>query len=512
MTRQPRNTWNRWLMMCFAVLAIGLSFAWVGDAYATTGTAPPTGGSGLVANCSDYPGIANRVVKCVRTTMENAAGKFFAGFYPMLMQSVTAFLTLGVVVYGVMMAAGMVEKIGRDSMVLLLKVAFVAYFVQNVDLLYIWIVQSVDSLAAVIFNFSNVNHPTAPYCMIGKNSVWERLDCLIDTLFGLKYTGDSAATSNVRLSGEGLARGMFAFFASAFLSSIPGAIIAIIGFMFMYTMLFFLTKVLFTFLVSYMAILFLMIIGPIFMPLVIFRTTKQYFDNWMKLVIACALQPIIIVAFASFSVAAIDVAVFSGEMSFVRAIAGDEAKASNFNLNRYIQERDGYKKSSAGPQTIAEDSVRDAGTGEVVRGIWGAATRNECGLDSSSVSAMAGSAHECAKGWVVGINFKEIDWAKLAEVRNPPVVVDTAADPDDNKEKALMRDLYASAILTAVTMFIMSALMQVVPQIANDLVGSYRQTPNLMGVGGGWKWQQQGSAASSNIASALVSQRTGGGG
>lgn len=501
------NYVKRMVMTAMAVaLFMGL-LTYSHGAFAATPTPP---GGGLVAQCEDYPGITYRIVGCVRMTLENASGAFFVNFFPLVKGYFNAVLTLGVAIYGVMMAAGMVEKIGRDSIVLLLKIAFVAYFVQNIGGLYSTVTDMMDAMSAAVFNFATINHPSAPVCMIGKANIWERMDCLIDTLFGLKSNIGAApaaagaaadATSNIRLEGNGLARGLIAFFGSALVSSVPGFIVGIIGFMFLYIMLFFMLKVIFVYLMAYMAILFLLIIGPFFMPLVLFRVTKQYFDNWVKLIISCAMQPVLMVVFVSFAVAAVDVVVFSGDKSFVRTIAGDAATASGFNLNRYIESKGGYVDHTFGP-TVHGTSTRNIPSNSQVRqGITGSLISNDCGLTQAAnngVNGVVTAAQECAEGWVVGITTKEIDWKKLAEARQPPVVQGDA----ENLEQAFMRELYASAILTAVMMFIINALMKVVPQLANDLVGSYRQTPNMMGLAGGWKWQQGGS---SQIASQMTS-------
>jgi hypothetical protein len=54
-----------------------------------------------------------------------------------------------------------------------------------------------------------------------------------------------------------------------------------------------------------------------------------------------------------------------------------------------------------------------------------------------------------------------------------------------------MDELMSSAILVAVIVFIMNALMRVVPAIANDLNGSALQTPNLFAQAGKWAGQDQ---------------------
>ena len=93
-----------------------------------------TAGGGLVPNCDCYAGVANRIVGCVRQTLRNAAYAFLSpqtGFYSLVRQPIMALITLAVAIYGAMLAAGMVEKPSRDTFVLLLKLGFVIWAVEN---------------------------------------------------------------------------------------------------------------------------------------------------------------------------------------------------------------------------------------------------------------------------------------------------------------------------------------------------------------------------------------------
>jgi hypothetical protein len=441
------------------------------------------------ADCSRYEGLSTRIVACVQATVRTAGNTIFTDFYPMVANFVAAVLTFGVIVFGIMMAMGMVEKLSRDAMVLLLKVAFVAYFVQNVDMLYAWVIAMVDSLSNIMFTFATVQHPTTPVCIVNKVSVWERVDCLTDTLIGIRTENSAGGggSSNRYLTGHGLMRGLVAFFGSAFFSSIPGFIIGVIGFLFLYTMVIFMVKALFTYLMAYMALMFLMILAPFFMPMVLFRVTKLYFDTWVKLIIGFALQPVIIVTFVTFAVAAMDVVVFSGQRSFVRTIAGDAARGSGFNLNTYLDQIGAYSTRTIGPEMVGQSSAPSAARATPQRGVAGNVLMTQCGQNVQNaairgVGGAVGAAQDCARGWVVGLNLRAIDWEKVAENRSPPVTVSGT----ETKAAAFMKELMSAAILMAVMMFIINALMRVLPSLANDLVGSATQTPNLFGQATKW--------------------------
>ena len=492
MNHAPFRRRNRWASIGLAGLMLGLVIL-------TPEAASASGGQ--VANCSRYDGLSSRIVACTQETLRNAGNTLFANFYPIVANFVTAVLTLGVIVFGIMMALGMVEKLSRDAMVLLLKVAFVAYFVQNVDMLYAWIIAMIDALSNVMFTFATVQHPTTPVCIIDKVSVWERVDCLIDTLIGIRTDNAGGnGSANRQLTGHGLMRGLVAFFGSAFFSSVPGFIIGIIGFMFIYTMLMFMVKAMFTYLLAYMAVMLMMLVAPFFMPMVLFRATKQYFDTWVKLIIGFSLQPVIIIAFVSFAVAAVDVVVFSGQRSFVRTIAGDAAKSGGFNLNTYLDGIGAYSTRTIGPEMVGANHNPAAPQTNRQRGVAGNVLMTQCGQNVQNAAAggvnnAVGAAQNCARGWVVGLNLRAIDWQKVAESRNPPVLVSGTG----TKQAAFMKELMSSAILTAVMVFIVNALMRVVPSLANDLIGSASQTPNLFGLASKWDIQGQATGASDRV-------------
>jgi hypothetical protein len=138
-----------------------------------------------------------------------------------------------------------------------------------------------------------------------------------------------------------------------------------------------------------------------------------------------------------------------------------------------------------GPEIIGESSNQDAPNTTEQKGVGGNVLMTKCGLNLPSgggVGGAVGAAQNCAKGWVVGLNLHSIDWNVVANKRIPQVVV---AIPK-TLEASFMDELMSSAILVAVIVFIMNALMRVVPGIANDLNGSALQTPDLFAQSGKW--------------------------
>lgn len=469
--------------------------------------------------CSQYVGVANRVVTCVRETLKHAmmgdgegSTSFFTSFYPLVQSMIAGFLTLGIIIYGIMAAYGMLEKISRDVMMLTVKLAFIGFFTLNVNLMYTELMAVMDSLGQAVIGFAPAQEDTETnrqsVCLkemieaseandADYTAPWMSVDCLLDSIIGIKMVdADSIAlggessekVGNRLLNGTGLSRGLIAFFFSSMGTSILGLIIAIIGFLFLYSLVFLIAKALFTYLMGYLGLTVLMIVAPIFIPLVLFRKTKEFFDHWVKLLISFTLQPVLVLAFVTFSIMAVDLALFSGEYSVMYRIAGEASKQGGegtFNLNQYLTDKGAYVKE---PRVLAEyrtsrDPIKDfkKDTSGIIEGLAKAdcselAMKNDAELKQRCSEAFP------IKKWVDTIN-----WKKLAAARNPAVDDPGAEEGDastmtaeDRKGRQLSREVLAAVIFATMVVLIMNGLVNIVGVIANGLVGEEFQSPNLV--------------------------------
>lgn len=520
---------------------------------AITGDCPADPGA-VVASCDCYPGLANRIVGCIRQTLHNASEVYFDpddGIHGIVSKAISAMMILGVAIYGVMLSAGMVEKLGRDTFTLLLKIAFVSYFVINTQELYNIFLIMIDALASEVFQFSSSGLGTSPNGLLNvcmdRATIWERMDCMIDSVIGIQIstiTSPDFKGFNDKITGDMLQRGLIGTFFQMMKSSSFGIVIGLMGFFFIYSMLFFLVRVLFAFLMSFISLTFLMMLGPIFIPMIIFRVTKQYFDKWVRLVIASCLQPILLVAFITFAIAGLDLVMFTGPTAVVRVIAGNKIDEPNFNLQAYINQ---YLDNSAisGPSVKGEASDQDfRQTVGTVKGIVEATSTkclgNTIGNVTSSLNPGAvasakpqqgiNSLLDCTRTQVKQLPYKAVDLARLAAFRDPPVIDQAASDrykfalisvgtaPDDQASVAEFREasrvlmqritqeLFASVAVAVMMMLLLQTLMKVVPMISTDLTGEFRYTPNFMGGKSGGLDTKLSGQVSQNMKS-LVSGR-----
>ena len=76
------------------------------------------------------------------------------------------------------------------------------------------------------------------------------------------------------------------------------------------------------FISAYIAFALMILVSPIFIPMTLFRSTKAYFEKWLRLTIGFVLQPVFIFVYLTMMLAAYDTIVFDGERSLYRAVVG----------------------------------------------------------------------------------------------------------------------------------------------------------------------------------------------
>ncbi|MES2985064.1 MAG: type IV secretion system protein [Pseudomonadota bacterium] len=530
-------------MHCFILLMFGvLVMGFAASATAQTATGTVTQAAQTV-NCSaNYVGLTNKIAGCIRATVDAGAALFFTGLYPLIRNTIMIVMTLAVTLYGVLMAMGMVEKIGRDTFMLVIKLGAVSWFCASSPLIYSTVTGMMDSAAIAVVTYTPPSGTAdaagtdfgQSQCLQNMiemqaqtpNSTkvtgpWLAMDCLIDTVVGIKLaSGDPNAAlsslvaynskldnANPAKTNDGPARALLFFLFSNMQSSIVGLVLAVIGFIFVYGFIMLVIKALFTYLAGYMGVAFLVIVSPIIIPLVLFTTTKSYFDKWVKLLISFTLQPVIMLVFIIFSLAAIDLAVFSGQYSIMYRLAGEESRANNFDLNAYLTKPrmvvspptiDTGNPPLATSKPIIAKAPKDvvlikgkpptpiptlpttSNLGSVVNNMINSkCTPKEMAADATLKEA-------CDASYPIQVWKEQVNWDLLAAARTPPVTIPGATTTPTAKElgQQVMREVLASTLFCGIVVFILNGLLAVIPAVATDLLGDFGLTANMGGVAG----------------------------
>ena len=475
------------------------------------------------SSCANYPGLTNHIAGCIRDTLDTATGKYFdvnTGFYPLISRGITGVFILAVSIFGVMASFGMLEKVGRDSIMLLLKIACVSYFATNSDFMYHSVIKMMDATAQSVVGFVPANGQSdsangdfsqitclkkminAQQGTTGAAAVagpWLAMDCILDSVVGIKIEPKSgkslAALSPVKAYNDklndkdkGLSRGLLYLFFSAWQSSVMGAILAVVGLIFVWGLINIIIKALFIYIAGYLGLAVMMMVSPLFIPMVLFQSTKVYFDKWVKLIISFALQPIIILVFVALTISAVDLATFSGKYSVMYRIAGDESQQNGFSLNSYLTKI----RSASGQQgaiiqkeqvelarikgdTKDNTPIESVAQGGLIDGI----VNSKC--TKALMAADADLKQKCDQSYPMSYMRDKLDWDLLGDVRSPAVI---PAAGVQNKGEQIAKEVLSAIIFAAVVVFVMNQLLSVIPMVAYDLIGDFGQSPNLGAVAG----------------------------
>ena len=499
---------RHWLMLlaCVSVLWLAL------PAFAAPAAPPANAGS-----CSQYVGLTNRIASCLRAQVDAAAVQFFAQFYDFLKEPIAALATLAVIIYGILMAYGLVERVGRDTAILMFKLAVVFGFVGNSQLLYNNVTQMMDATAATVVMFT----PPSGTALKGQNGdvdfsqsqclqnlvkeqtnaggasgnvtgPWLGIDCLLDTVIGIKMpTNNNNGVNwyNDKFGSEdSLSRGYLFLFFSGAQSSILGVVFAVIGFAFIMGLLMMIIKAFFTYIGGYMGVAFMIVVSPLFIPLILTSKTQEYFNKWLKVTISFAIQPIVMLVFVSFSLAAVDFAAFSGDYSIMYKIAGDASRQNGFDFNKYMTEpRDpntGAVSTGTDAKPILEKKDRTvtevkAATTQALEvlerdagGAFNKLARSKCTAENIKADP---TLEEKCRSYPIAMSYTGINWDMMAKARTPAVQVTAGG----TAKQQIANEVLAASLFCAIVVFIMNGLLKIVPFIAYDLMGDAMQTPNI---------------------------------
>lgn len=481
-------------------------------------------------------GLVKRVILCIRESTVSAVSKVLLPFSKFFSRLIAIMCSLVVVVWGVMMASGRKTAPTQDGLIMGLKIGLVIMFTSNFAALYFdpanhyggffgLILDAMGQMLTMLtyyapFFFSNpcdaltYDSSTGFYvdALTGRGdlAIWDFIDCTLDSLIGGIF-------SPITLSG-----GMVGFFVSCILSSVAGIFIGILGFMIISMLLSSITKAVYIFISSYIALALMVVVSPMLIPLALFEHTKAYFEKWLKLTIGFILQPIFIFVYITMFMTAFDVTLYSGQRSVVRAVLGnqvDDADYKSRGFGKYLLWRGYYSdlkmgqtgvqlnynplpsscNEGAGCATKPSNTKFDSG----VLGLIGQEVVTDTGAWQRDIYEVLGDQNI----FKTSIPFKGIDWdwmvinydvsaAYYADMIEAYIAYDhcrtnpdagCASNPDplhylDNYYYPYMVRLILALIMAVVTTYIFKSMLEYLPFIGSGISGESLSMPTF-GVG-----------------------------
>lgn len=387
---------------------------------------------------------------------------FLNAFYPALEPIIQVAVTLAVILLGAALLAGLIEKPARDVFIFLLKLAMVVYFVQTstVQWVYDSSIETMDALTDSVFTFGKGGEADGRCTPHAEDILWDRVDCMLDVIIGIKQEG-SGTENKVSPEKSGIKRGMMHFFFANMTSGGMGAMIGLLGLYTLFSFVFAVLKAIHTYLAAVLALSFILILMPMFVPMLMFKVTRNYFDKWYRIAISFILQPVLLFGFLSLMMVAFDIMLVSGNNSIMRMIIGDDA---NTTVLSEALERAGVLEE----KKLSQQGIIVAQASKVTDGLTGTANGVIAGMKTTQQGRSvrdAGEINNMVLSYrpMEGINYDEL--AKLMK------------DTKDGSE-AKERMTYA-VILLAMTCFIFLSMLNYIPVMATDLAGGVFEVPNL---------------------------------
>ena len=135
-----------------------------------------------------------------------------------------------------------------------------------------------------------------------QGGLWSRWDCIFSYLIGFTTAG-FAATS------------MASFLLLIFFSMGAGILVFFVGIFLIGALLLGAFRFINIYLMSVLSLSFMFCIGYLFVPLLLFRATYEYFGRWLSMVFGYIMTPIIMFGFMAMMMIALDITIFSGNFS-----------------------------------------------------------------------------------------------------------------------------------------------------------------------------------------------------
>lgn len=473
-----------------AVMAPTVAYAYVFNySYSplSNGVVCPPSGSNV--------GITERVVYCVKTSVLSAVHYHLGALSTYVAGAVAAAISLAITVWGAMMAMGKASAPTRDLAVLLVKIGCVLLFTANFGNLFGRILDALEYMLYLVTSFSSFstlmschNSTVTVGQLSGWNAapeynmhVWQRVDCVLQTLVGGVFRITNAPASSTLLLG------FTGFLAAALFSGTAGVFIAIMGFLLIAQLLMALARAVYIYLTSYIAFAVMVLISPFFLPLMLFRATKAYFEKWLKLSMGFLLQPIFLFAYLAMLAAAFDTVIYSGNRSIARAITGEHfdqvirlpsGAYSNFSVGRSLVYSGAYAEGSFGSFGVNVDyrslgnalNIKKLDTG--VMGVIGEQVMQAGDWVNPSSPAPIYDALGNKKVFRVdmptlGINWQQLAcWSRGSNTCNP-----------DTYTTVYLVNLFISFIMALITCYIFIALLDFLPFVGAGIAGESLSMP-----------------------------------
>ncbi|WP_425386045.1 type IV secretion system protein [Wolbachia endosymbiont (group A) of Barypeithes pellucidus] len=322
--------------------------------------------------------VTSMIVQCIKESLDNLVagidssgsplkdqnghnkGSFLSVAQKRLKNTVTAVLVLALILFSIKAMSGGVRS-PQEMYMLIIKFALVIYFTTGSTMSHYYgeLTRLSNGLSEIVLKASseskgicNYKAEDYKYDRAGKKvsysylAPWDRLDCRILFYLGapLDGIGGKIGTGGVATLAVLLGAAPVLLAAGSVIGIIfaGGQILVALVCIFMAVlMMMVILWLCYVFILSLVALSVIIILSPLFIPMVLFQHTKGYFDGWVRELITYSLYPVILFAFLSFMFIACD-KIYYKNLNFEPDKEYEEKiKASGGSKKQWFKLRDG---------------------------------------------------------------------------------------------------------------------------------------------------------------------------
>lgn len=275
---------------------------------------------GKKENCrAKHPGkLLAVIVPCIRDAVQDATERMTDEFDEYLKAPAVAFMTLVVTFFGLKMLINEGD-LKKEGLMLLFKLAGVFLFMDNfggfIPHVFGTINDGVDIVTGSLeWSLQNVK------CNVGAyqgERPWNFMDCILGELFGFA-PGAVVGSALIGMLGAAVQSGQF------------GGMLFMGGTWVLWFILKLLIRATYTYLMALIVVAFLVVISPLIIPLLILNITFQYFEHWLRALMSCMIQPIVVMAYVTLCFSILDKIMFDDQIGLAKNLTKEDIeKAQN---------------------------------------------------------------------------------------------------------------------------------------------------------------------------------------
>lgn len=451
-------------------------------------------------------GLVARVVPCIRDTVVYSTTKLMENLVDETMFIFRGILMFAVVAFGISVVIGNTPSLSQSGIVLLLKIGAILMFANKFNNMYPPILDVLENL---------LNMMAKPAIEAFKQGgAWNHIGSTSTSIFTCKYYASQASETNIMniwnlidcyinllvggiFSDTTLKMGILGFIIGALFSNSIGVFVGLVGLYMIFNALWTIFRTVYIFLTSYVAFSFMVLVSVIFIPTILFNSTKQYFDGWLRLTISFLLQPVFVFGYLIMFMVAINSAIFSGKHSLYYAIIGDDSLSrtagdpgvdnGNFYIGKWLNDIGALKEELIFNDKVrvnpseAKNPISKEGVNTEINGIQ--MSRSETAEKIEDTMGKLGSIGNL-NYFDIGVPVNVVDWEFLAQRRHTTewdtieaMPATTAQEIKDRKaaEDKFYLDYKIAVLLAflmaAIAIYVFYSLIEYLPFIGTATLG-----------------------------------------